>query len=132
MNWATKPPHYGAYEVNELTKWLKINHLDSIDYWPDTIGVCQLNDLNNLLTRDRRARRIAGIMTGPTSLLLGTFELEQLRHVAFCGAPVGGLFPDPPRLKGLAKQRWLDDPRNLPLFDLIVYPLKTFSCFRLL
>lgn len=128
MNWADKPSHYRPYEINELTKWLKAHDLDSIDYWPDTIGVCQLNDLNNLLTRDNRGRANFTVQPRyPSILLVGTFELEQLRSVAWSG---GELMP-----RTGPKQRHKDAPFVLRLgtgLSLTVYPLKTFSCFRLL
>lgn len=130
MNWTDKPSHYGDYEVRALTKWLQDHDLESIDYWPDTVGICGINDLDNLMVRHRR---VGGAT--PTTLLIGTFELECLRCVAYQGTTTSGnLIPDSPRhLKGRARQRYLDAPFEIPFFaGLTVYPLKTFSCFRLL
>ena len=126
------PEHADEFYRRELAKWAEANHVDALDYWPDTPAVCQLNDLNNLLTRDRKVRRAAGIQTDPKALLLGVHEFENLHAVAWHGQHPGGLFPEPPHLKGRAKQRWLDAPSQITYFGLTVYPLKTFSCFRML
>lgn len=124
MNPNDRPKHADEAYMVQLTKWLAANHLESIDYWPETPGVCQLADISNLLISHRRSGGAA-----PKILLVGTFELSNIRAIAWSG---GQFIPDPPRLKGLARQRYLDAPIQIPFFSgLTVYPLKTFSCFRL-
>lgn len=107
----------------ELNKWLKINNLDIIDYWPTTPGVCMLEDLNRLMTQWRRTHNSD---EKADILLMGTHELEQLRNIWCSNGYV--LIPVPP-VKRL-KQRHLDAP--FELLGMTCYPVKTFSCFRML
>ena len=124
-------------DLELLMHWAKTLKLNDImmygcclvmDYWPETPGVFRLSDLNHLLTLDNKTRSrnpaLANIQR--KALLVGIHELSHLRAIAWGG---GQLIPDPPRLKGLAKQRYLDNP--FQLYHMICYPLKTFTCFRI-
>jgi hypothetical protein len=123
------PAHADKRYMDNLANWMRQNDVESMDYWPDTVGVCQLNDLNNLMVRANRERAIViGPNHPPRALLIGTFEHECLRSIT---SSHGNLIPDPPhRLRGRARQRYLDSP--FELYGLTAYPLKTFSCFRIL
>lgn len=115
--------------LKALDRWCQQNGVETLDYWPCTVGVCQLDDLNQLLTRDNRGRANFTVQPRhPSILLVGIFELECLRSIAWsCGTLIA-----PPKGN---KQRHKDAPFVMAFgagSSLTVYPLKTFSCFRLL
>lgn len=114
--------NYEFYTI-ELNKWLKTNNIKEIAYYPETPGILQLNDINQLLTKYRREN---GTKNPPTALIIGRWEREQLASIG----PVNICEIPSPR-HGRVKQAH-DFYIPFEFFGLKVYTINVFSHLELL